>query len=158
MSFRRIYLDTNTINRAFEGNAADELAQDIVGMLGMIKLNQPARFVTSQITLAEVLVHPIRTGDDYRRTYYQQLLSRSTPWLRVPHVSQSILVAAAELRATMRFKLPDAIHIATALSEGCSHILTSDRDFAVVSSGSPLPVSIRPTRETIDAIIDWLRK
>lgn len=158
MQFQRIYLDSNIFIRAFESNPDDAIGQDLVGILGLIRLGQPPRFVTSQVTLAEVLVQPIRIGDDYKRQLYVRLLSTSTPWLQVRAVSRSVLMQAAELRAISKLKLPDAIHAASAMLSNCSHILTADTDFQELPRTSPeAPKSIQPTKENLDAITAWLR-
>ncbi len=53
--------------------------------------------------------------------------------LQVVPVSREILVAAARRRTASRLKLPDAIHAATAVQSGCSHLVTNDARFRVVS-------------------------
>ena len=156
MQLRRIYLDSNVIIRAFEGSPTDEIAKDMVGMFGLIPSRSSQPFVTSHITLAETLVHPIRDGATLAQQRYKLLLSGSSHWLHVRQISQSILVEAARLRATTSMKLPDAIHFATAIMTDCSHFLTSDTDFKFATS-SGLPIAIRPTRQTLDDIIAWLR-
>ena len=158
MAFQRMYLDSNIFIRAFESSPNDDIAQDIIGMLGLLRLGHPPRFVTSQITLAEVLVKPIRTGDSLTHDQYVRTLARSTPWLQVRTVSQSILMSAANLRAKSKLKLPDAIHAASAIANGCSHILTSDTDFLNLHVKSPdWPMTVHPTRGSLDDIIAWLR-
>ena len=158
MQFQRIYLDSNIFIRAFESSPDDEIGQHLVGMLGLTQLGQPPRFVTSQVTLAEVLVQPIRIEDDYKRQLYVRLLSTSTPWLQVCSVSRSVLIRAAEIRAASKLKLPDAIHAASAMLSDCSHLLTGDTDFTPLPGTSfDGPTSIQPTRDTLDAITAWLR-
>lgn len=158
MGFNRVYLDSNIFIRAFEAPQQDDIAQDLIEMLGLIRIGSPPRFVTSQMTLAELLVQPIRKGDAFMREQYSALLSRSTPWLHVPLVSRSVLVGAAEIRARSKMKLPDAIHAASAIGTGCSHILTADGDFGgLQQTVSRAPETVRPTQQTIDALIDWLR-
>lgn len=160
VSFSRIYLDTNTIIRAFEGSPEDEVSRNLVAMFGLVKINGPCPFVTSHITLAETLVHPIRRDDLQAQLEYKLLLSSSSHWLQVRQISQSILVQASTLRATMSIKLPDAIHAATAMLTKCSHILTSDTDFKLLDGNtSPaLPATIRPTSQVTDEIMIWLRQ
>lgn len=46
-------------------------------------------------------------------------------------VSRSILIEAAKIRsAAGNVRLPDAIHLATAVSTGCDTVLTNDRTLA----------------------------
>jgi predicted nucleic acid-binding protein len=159
VAFERVYLDTNVIVRAFEPLPDDTTGHDIFDMLGILRPGSGPRFVTSHISLAEVLVHPIRNGHTDQRQEYLQLLSNSSAWLQVRPVDQSVLVRAAELRATTRLKLPDAIHFATAMLTGCSHLLSSDADFHSRSDTPDphTPVVVRPTREVVDEITAWLR-
>lgn len=156
MKFSRVYLDTNIFLRAFEGSQTDDIAKDIVGLFGL-SARAPATFVTSQLTLAEALVHPLRDGNTNAQRRYELLLANPSPWLHVQPVEKSILVDAAHLRAAIRLKLPDAIHLATALQANCSHILSSDADFDMPGKAE-LPMSIRPDRATLDALSDWLRR
>ena len=159
MVFQRIYLDSNVIIRAFEAGPEDAIAQDIVGIIGLIKLGEPARCVTNHITLAEVLVHPTRDGDNFLTQRYLSLLSTTTPWLHIQRVDQAVLVKASQLRAHLKLKLPDAIHAASAILTNCSHILSEDIDFHSRPSAPnlTLPTAIRPERQTLDRIIAWLR-
>jgi predicted nucleic acid-binding protein len=70
--------------------------------------------VSSELTLMEVLVVPMRDRDDSLVNTYKQLLLASN--LRLMPINQPILREAARLRATTNLKTPDAIHATTALS------------------------------------------
>lgn len=106
--------------------------------------------------MAETLVHPIRSGDDLLRLQYEQLLSVSSSWLQVVSVSRRALILSAQLRAVRRLKLPDAIHLAAAIMTNCSHLLSRDTDFK--DDGEAFgPAIIRPTDDTLDGLINWLR-
>lgn len=82
--------------------------------------------VTSDLTLAEVLVLPIRLGDEAMQAQYVEAVSPRDA-LEVRGVTRAILIESARLRATTGSKLPDAIHVATAISAGCSAVVTEDR-------------------------------
>ncbi len=57
----------------------------------------------------------------------------------------------------MSLKLPDAIHLATALGTGCSHILTDDRGIGRASLPADAQIEIlRPDATTLDALIQEL--
>jgi predicted nucleic acid-binding protein len=81
---------------------------------------------TSALTLMEVLVVPYRNGNSALADRYEALLTRSRG-LRCVEIDQSILKAAAQLRANLKLKPPDAIQVATALLTNCSALLTNDR-------------------------------
>lgn len=83
--------------------------------------------VTSELTLLEVLVVPYRRGDDGLADRYEAFLSRSRG-LRLLEIDRSVMRAAARIRATTGMGTPDSIQLATALSAGCTHLVTNDRD------------------------------
>lgn len=82
--------------------------------------------VTSALTLAEVLVVPLRNNNLSLAQKYEDFLSRGRG-LRLVDIDRSILREAAYLRAVSSIKMPDAIQTATALRCGCSVLITNDR-------------------------------
>jgi predicted nucleic acid-binding protein len=82
--------------------------------------------VTSGLTLMETLVLPHRQGDRRLAERYEVLLSHSRG-LRLLELTTPLLRTAAQLRATLEVKTPDAIQLAAALHGGCSALLTNDR-------------------------------
>jgi predicted nucleic acid-binding protein len=130
-----IYLDTNCIIYSVERIAP------YAGLLLPVWQGASAGdflLVTSSIALLEVLVAPLRAGDGQLEAGYRQLLQHSTE-LRLVPISDTILEGAAQIRATARLRTPDAIHAATALSEGCTQFLTNDPAFRRVAN---LPVTV----------------
>ena len=83
--------------------------------------------VTSELTLLEVLVQPIRLGHQPLIEAHETLLLKSD--IQLVPIDLSILRAAARLRATQNFKTPDAIHAATASLSNCSHLISNDTGF-----------------------------
>jgi predicted nucleic acid-binding protein len=81
--------------------------------------------VTSWITFAEVLVHPLQIGDTTLVNTYRQFF-KASPVFEILRVDDTIADQAASLRALHGFKLPDAIHIATGMAAGCTHYVTGD--------------------------------
>jgi predicted nucleic acid-binding protein len=119
MAWRSAYLDANAVIGAVERD--DELQfNTLVDLAGI------AEFHTSEITLHEVLVLPLRRGD-------RRLVEAFSAWfdaasmLTVVPVSRSVLVRAAELRAQSSMKMPDAIHVASADLSSCDVIVSHDR-------------------------------
>ena len=84
------------------------------------------QIVTSTITLLEVMVQPIRRGQDGIASQYREILLNSTNMSCQP-VSSGIAQEAARLRATYNIRTPDSIQLATAIREGASHFLTNDK-------------------------------
>jgi predicted nucleic acid-binding protein len=83
--------------------------------------------VTSELTMLEVLVIPLRRGDPHEEERCRQILAPRS-WLRLIPVSMVILEKAAHLRAaSVGLRTPDAIHLATAIAASCEAFLTNDR-------------------------------
>ena len=72
-----------------------------------------AQVVTSELTLLEVLVKPLRDGNQQLVHLFEQVLYHTTGITTAP-IDRTILEQAARLRATCQIKTPDAIHAATA--------------------------------------------
>jgi predicted nucleic acid-binding protein len=87
-----------------------------------------ARIVTSELTLLEVLVKPMREGKTALVAFYRQLVLGTVGFTALP-LTRPILEKAAELRAFHALKTPDAIHAATALSSSCVELVTNDAGF-----------------------------
>jgi predicted nucleic acid-binding protein len=83
--------------------------------------------VTSALTLLETLVLPYRCGNAPLAGRYHDFLTRSHG-LRMDPITNVVLDAAAQLRASHCIKTPDAIQLATALIARCPVYLTNDRD------------------------------
>ncbi len=83
--------------------------------------------VTSELTLAEVLVLAFKWDQkDLQQQYMEALSPRRS--LDIIPVSSEILVASARTRAIVGGKLPDSVHTATALAAGCAVYISEDRD------------------------------
>jgi predicted nucleic acid-binding protein len=87
--------------------------------------------VTSGLSLMEVLVVPYRSGNSALADRYESLLTNSRG-LRFIEVDRRLLKVAAQLRATLKLKPPDAIQVAAALVGDCKSFLTNDRRISVV--------------------------
>ena len=125
----RVYLDTNIIIYALEGY--ETYAAPIKSLLQALTDGEIIA-VTSELTVAEVLVKPKRDGNAKLEEAYRRFLL-PTASLRNSAVSREILEAAAGIRATSALKLPDAIHWATAINEHCDSFLTNDEGFKSVA-------------------------
>jgi predicted nucleic acid-binding protein len=81
--------------------------------------------VTSAITVAEVLVQPLRSNNVALAQQYRDILLNSNE-LTVIDVSPAIAEIAARLRAERNLRTPDAIQLATAIDAGAAFFLTND--------------------------------
>lgn len=121
----RVYCDTNVVIYAIEGY--DAYAPVIQALLRALD-EQAVVAVTSELTIAEVLVKPLRDGNHIIQQAYRRFLRPSSALSLFP-ISRKILEQAAGIRAAGKVKLPDAIHWATALSADCNSFLTNDQAF-----------------------------
>ena len=90
---------------------------------------RPGCGVTSELVLAELLAPVEREGAlpvEVRRTLYVNLLVNGGIFSLRP-VTRDILIETARLRQSIRLKLPDAIHMVTAVQAGCRFFLSNDR-------------------------------
>lgn len=118
---RTVYLDSNVFIYAVE--RVPPYAEAFRPLFRSVLAGEtPA--VTSEVTLAEILVKPFRTRDAQLMTAFEDALSG--PGLTVVPVSRAVLVQSARLRAASRMKLPDSVHAATAQLAGCDVLLTND--------------------------------
>ena len=125
---RTVYLDANVFIYVVE---EVPLFLGVLGPLFDAVASGQVRAVTSEVTLAEVLVHPVREADAEREAAFVRSV-RTRGGLTVVPVTRAVLVEAAQLRAATRMKLPDAIHAATARLSGCTVLLTNDARIVAV--------------------------
>ncbi len=123
---RRIYLDANVFIYALEGYPRFvEILRELFARLDAGILHA----VTSELTLAEVLVKPLLNNNTRLQIVYQEALQTSAALTLAP-VSRTLLVEAARLRASHgALKLPDALHAATAQAYACHTFITNDQRF-----------------------------
>jgi predicted nucleic acid-binding protein len=88
--------------------------------------------VTSALTLTEILVHPLRSGNTELARQYRDIVLDQENLITLP-VSIEIAEVAAQLRATQNLRTPDAIQIATAMQRGATLFFTNDARLANVS-------------------------
>lgn len=124
---QRLYLDTNIFILLGEGE--EDERRDL--LLDLVKNQADARdksfLVTSELTLAELLVHPFRRHDTLLSDLYASWVYPDCLWMEVLPVQREILIQASVIRRDQRtVKLPDAIHLATAANAGYSHFLSFD--------------------------------
>jgi predicted nucleic acid-binding protein len=118
MTEPRLYLDANVFIYAIEGSA--DISDPLRELFDLFRAKRGTG-VTSELTLAEVLP---RANGLQRRNYLDLIV-----WSRIfdlQPVSRDILIETADYRKVATSKLPDAIHVVTAIRAGCRTILSAD--------------------------------
>lgn len=126
----RIHLDANIWIYSSEGVSA--YSQSLIALFAAVDAGS-LTLVTSELTLAEILVRPIRAGNTLEQETYIKAITNTKNSVAIP-VERSILIRAAEIRSQTKLKLPDAIHAATAIAANCTTFLTNDKQFRTVPS------------------------
>jgi predicted nucleic acid-binding protein len=123
-----VYVDTQTLIYAIESNST--YAPVVDPFLKEVEAGR-VELVTSELTVMEVLVRPIRLGDQPLIDRYEGFFV--LPNVRLLPVTLDVLRSAARLRATIpKLRTPDAIHAASALAAGVSLFVTNDFAFRTV--------------------------
>lgn len=131
---RRLYIDSAPLIYYVEENAAylDKM-REIVGIVDQTDLLA----FSSVLTLAEVLVLPLRQGDQQLVQAYQEILVAGDDYELVV-VTPEIAVTAADIRARYGLGTPDSLHVATAIATHCDAMLTNDSDMKRIKELSVL--------------------
>jgi predicted nucleic acid-binding protein len=131
---RRIYFDANAFIYAIEG--VDEIAALLHSLFAALR-HQARSACTSEFTLAEVLP---KANVVQRRSYFTLIL-HSGLFDLLP-VTRDILIETADYRRNRTRpsrgampKLPDAVHVVTAIRAGCNTFVSFDR-------GLKLPIGL----------------
>lgn len=120
---RRIYFDTNLFICLVEQNG--EFAEFLNALVSEIAENEQTVF-TSELSLGECLMGAFKAKSEGLEAVYMDLIAPSA-MIKPIAITRQIITASARLGADARMKLPDAIHVATAIAAGCEVFLTNDR-------------------------------
>jgi predicted nucleic acid-binding protein len=139
----KVHFDANVFIYAVEGS--DDIAVPLRRLFEVLSRKLDLA-VTSELTLAEVLPK----ADPIRRRNYLELILYSGLFILHP-VTRDVLIETADYRRIAGMpKLPDAIHVVTAVRAGCGRMLSFDRTLK-------LPEGMRrQTRDDLPQLIDEL--
>lgn len=143
-----VYLDTNILIALFEGQQQQQ--ETLREFMNLAIDTKGVAFHTSAMSFSELLVKPYRGKDEPLARHYLQL-ARSTDWLTVHDIAPIVIETAAALRAATSLRLPDALHVATAMSAVCPYILTFDLGI----TGLPQlhhPISGKPMGRPVEVV------
>jgi predicted nucleic acid-binding protein len=141
-----IYLDTNILISLFESHGASQAS-----LWEFMRFAVDAEDVvlhTSALSFAELLVKPYANRDEILARQYLTL-AKSQDWLSVHEIEPAVIDMAAVIKARLRLRLPDAIHLASATVHSCDYFLTFDVGITSVPtldhpiSGKPLGTSVQ---------------
>jgi predicted nucleic acid-binding protein len=148
----KIYLETNFFIRAVEGT--HDAASSPRRLIELLK-RRTGMAITSEITFAEVLAPPKRADAlplQIKRRAYLDLLLWSG-FIELVPVSRSILMETADVRTVSRLKLPDAIHLVSAIQRRCGYFVSADKDFNRLPGGM---VRLDPDHDGLSALFERL--
>jgi predicted nucleic acid-binding protein len=119
---KNIFLDTAPLIYFIEGNSQ---YQEKLRQIFDSNDRGDFVFITSSITLLEVLVMPFREGQINLVEKYINILTNA-PGIELFEITNAISIKAAELRAKYNLRTPDAIQLATAIEYNVDYFLTND--------------------------------
>ena len=93
--------------------------------------------VTNELSVAETTIKPLRERDEALQRLFRELFNSNE--VRLVPATRAWWEAAAELRAELNLRMPDALHAATGIQEGCTLFITNDSAFRRVTG---LPVVV----------------
>jgi predicted nucleic acid-binding protein len=120
---RRIAFDANVFIYLFEGSGALSLAA--ASILDAISAGRSTG-IAATIALSELIVGPVRAGDETMAERYLDAI-RSIEHLQVVPATAEIAADAGVVRGRTGLTLADALHVATARAAGASALVTNDR-------------------------------
>jgi len=120
---RRIAVDANVFIYLFEGSGT--LSKVAAVVLDAVSSGRTTG-VAATITLTEVVVGPVRAGEDTMAERYLDAI-RSIDNLHIVPLTAEIAADAGFVRGRSGLTLADAIHVATASAAGATALVTNDR-------------------------------
>lgn len=126
---KTLFIDTAPLIYFIEGKSPFQES-----LLEIFKANKDGQlyFITSTLTLMEVMVLPLRLKKSELVDQYEKLITKSQN-IVIVDLDTTVSRRAAGLRARYNLKTPDAIQVATAIEKGADFILTNDTDVVRVS-------------------------
>jgi len=126
-----ICLDANCVIYLIEKNPV--WGPKIVGRLALAK-SAGDTLAVCDLARTECLIGPLKTADAALLADYQRFFASSA--VQMLPITPAACERAAEVRvaSAMKIKLPDAMHLATAIEYGCGLFLTNDAQLARCSA------------------------
>jgi predicted nucleic acid-binding protein len=97
------------------------------------------RVAVSDLTRLECRVGPLKRKDPLALTAFDNFFARLD--VQLVHLTPAVFDRAAQMRADLNFKTPDALHLSAAIEAGCHLFLTND---ARLSRCTDIPIDVLP--------------
>jgi predicted nucleic acid-binding protein len=117
-----VFLDTAPLIYFIEGHSQ---YQQKLQQLFILNDEGNFKFLSSAITLLEVLVKPLKEGENKIVEQYKTILSNAEG-IDIFEITIPIAIKAAELRAKYNIHTPDALQVAIAIEYQADYFLTND--------------------------------
>jgi len=120
----RLYLDSSAIIYALEG--PPDLREAALSWIRRAREAPGGSLITSRLSRVECRSKPIALDNRALVSIYDRFFQICT----LGGVSDEVVERATDLRARLRLRTPDAIHLATAIKHEADCCLTGDRGMA----------------------------
>lgn len=121
---KNVYFDTNLFIYAVEPTEINHPYLSVIDALFGMAEDGEIQALTSELSLAEVLVGAYKHHAELVVIYEELFADR--PELAVYPVDKAVLRGAAYARSVVKLSLADAIHVATAIAEQADCFITND--------------------------------
>ena len=125
---KRVYFDTNIFIYILENH--HEFGETCLSVV-QSGADKELDGYSGDLVLAELLVKPLKDNNARAVKAVKDLFTEDTKIELLPH-TRSAFITAAHLRANHKIKLPDALHLATAIENHIEIFLTNDRDIPLI--------------------------
>ncbi len=132
-----VFLDTAPLIYFIEGHST---YQTILSRLFDLNDKGGFSFITSTITLLEVLVKPLREGQTAIAKQYRNILTTASG-IEIFDVTSTIAENAANLRAKYNLKTANAMQLATCVEVTADYFLTNDNRLKMVGETNVVTVA-----------------
>jgi predicted nucleic acid-binding protein len=126
---KSVYLDTAPLIYFIEGHSSH---QRTLARLFSLADKGELTFVTSTITLLEVLVKPLREGRSSIARQYKDILTNASG-IEIVDITAAVAEQAAILRGKYSLRTPDAIQLAASIDSAADVFLTNDLRLKAIS-------------------------
>ena len=99
-----------------------------------------AELVSSELVVSECMMGAVRRENEAILLAYERFFDGDRFGIELQPVSSRVLWTAPQVSLDFKLDLPDALHFATALDQGCDAFVTNDKGF---TDGEPFPIVYR---------------